>query len=338
MAKLSIQNDSRVVFKEGQQNLFIKKVLEKKSMTQSTLAKTLQITPRTLSDWIREKYHIPYSASKQLSKLGSITIPEIIEIRDKFWYAKKGAQKGGIAAYQKSAFGKNEKKRLEKWKLWWEKEGRKKSTIIKQKDFVTPKKSEKLAEFFGILLGDGGLTKYQLKISLDKNKDREYALFIEKVINELFSVPTQKKTFPNNNALDIVVSRKGVIDFVIKHGLKTGNKVKNNIKVPSWIIQNKKYSKACLRGLIDTDGCMVLEKHMIKNKVYTYPRLNFVSKCPDLISFVFTTLKMNKFSPINRRGGVSVQLEKKQEICDYFRYIGTSNPKHLNRWLPYALE
>ena len=37
-------------------------------------------------------------------------------------------------------------------------------------------------------------------------------------------------------------------------GIKPGNKKQNNVGIPNWIFDSKKYLRACIRGLIDTDG------------------------------------------------------------------------------------
>lgn len=40
-----------------------------------------------------------------------------------------------------------------------------------------------------------------------------------------------------------------------QHGLGQGNKVRRNIQVPEWIKTNKTFSRYCIKGMIDTDGC-----------------------------------------------------------------------------------
>ena len=45
-----------------------------------------------------------------------------------------------------------------------------------------------------------------------------------------------------------------LINFLEDKGFKPGNKIKNKLRIPSWIKNNRKFLKACLRGLYDTDG------------------------------------------------------------------------------------
>lgn len=58
--------------------------------------------------------------------------------------------------------------------------------VIVRNSFNYPSESSKLAEFIGIMLGDGGVSKDQIKISLDMNADKEYVIIVMKLIQELF--------------------------------------------------------------------------------------------------------------------------------------------------------
>ncbi len=50
---------------------------------------------------------------------------------------------------------------------------------------------------------------------------------------------------------------------------KNGPKSKQNISVPKWIKQNKNYSSHCLRGLLETDGSIYIDRG--------YKMVNFVT-------------------------------------------------------------
>jgi len=49
-------------------------------------------------------------------------------------------------------------------------------------------------------------------------------------------------------------------------GLVLGNKVKQQIDIPEWIKSNNNFSLACVRGIIDTDGCFYTNSHYINSK------------------------------------------------------------------------
>ena len=53
-----------------------------------------------------------------------------------------------------------------------------------------------------------------------------------------------------------------------------GSKIAQNAHVPDWILANLKFSKACLRGLIQTDGCVYTDRG--------YPMVNFTNNIEQL--------------------------------------------------------
>ncbi|MCX6720049.1 MAG: hypothetical protein NTV36_02990 [Candidatus Staskawiczbacteria bacterium] len=196
-----------------------------------------------------------------------------------------------------------------------------------------PKFSKDLAEFTGIMLGDGGISANQVKITTNMIDDAQYAIFIKNLIKKLFdlkpSVCPRKKDV---SALDIIISRIKLVEFCNqKLGLHIGNKLKQGLDIPAWIRKNSEFEKACVRGLIDTDGCVFDECHDIKGKKYNYKRLNFTSASPELIKSVFEILEKNGLSP-KIKNSRQVNIENKENIKKYFKIVGTSNPKHLNRY------
>ncbi len=59
-----------------------------------------------------------------------------------------------------------------------------------RKKILLPKHSIHLAEFFGIMLGDGGINNpWQATITLNATKDREYSRYIKELIKFLFGLP-----------------------------------------------------------------------------------------------------------------------------------------------------
>ncbi|MDD5068087.1 MAG: LAGLIDADG family homing endonuclease [Candidatus Pacebacteria bacterium] len=276
------------------------------------------------------------SSLETLCTLCKLARPKNIEIKERYWYAKIGAPIGGKVVHEK--YGPligNQEYRKSQWKKWWDTKGKfRMNSVLLEKRVHLPKQSPLLAEFMGIMLGDGGITKYQFRISLNGKTDKKYSLYVRNLIKKLFRIRAKKQLRKQSDGIDIVVSRKGINKYLILLGLKSGDKLKQNLDIPEWIMKNKKYQKMCLRGLIDTDGCLFYETHLIKGKKYSYPRLNFVTASPSLATSVFNILIDLNFKARLRKNGrnSAVQLENKAEIWQYFKTIGTSNPKHLNRW------
>ena len=329
-------NSKRVKFHKGKQRAFINKCLVELKLTNSRLAKILNVNPRTLTDWKREKFTMSFGAIKFLSKKLGEPIPTKIKIKKPFWYVSSGSSAGGIAVYKKYGYiGGDPEYRKKRWFLWWEREGKfKPHPIINvTKPIKRPRKSEKLAEFVGIVMGDGGITKNQLTITLHRRDDEKYGKYVVKLIKKLFGVSPSKYHYPKDSVNDFVVSRTELIKFCTeKLGLKIGNKIKQQIDIPTWIKKNKKFRIACLRGLVDTDGCLVIHKYKVKEKQYCYKKLDFCSASLPLVSSVMQILKNYGFRPRLSRNHRNIWLDNQKEVARYLAMVGSNNPKHLRRY------
>lgn len=129
-----------------------------------------------------------------------------------------------------------------------------------------------MAEFIGILLEDGGLTPSQIQISLNSMEDRKYGSFISSLGTNSFRV---KPSILERKACNTVVVYYGglnLVECLISLGLKTGNKVKQQIDVPDWIKSASDFRAVCLRGLMDTDDGVFLHKYKGRSKIYRYKK------------------------------------------------------------------
>lgn len=324
--------DKRVIFPQTKQREFLRKVAEVSRLSWSLIAEEIGVHHRTLFDWRREKYSVSLGSLKKMCDIANFAFPEGVEIKEPFWSVGKAAKIGGNVTYKKYGIIGDPEIRKKKWQEWWEEKGKNNLNgcfVAKTVNF--PRESEKLAEFVGIMMGDGGITERQVTITLNSVTDRNYIAYVVKLMEELFKV--EPKIGKRNNELAIVlkISRTRLVTFCKSIGLLVGNKIKQNLDIPNWVKENPEYTIPCVRGLIDTDGCVFLECHRTKGKKYCYPRLSLVSASPNLRLSVYKALESLGFSP-KIRNNRSVQIEKKEEIKKYFAKIGTSNLKHRNRY------
>lgn len=56
------------------------------------------------------------------------------------------------------------------------------------REIFCPQKNEELAEFVGIMLGDGGITKRQVIVTLNPKTDKAYSIFVKKLMERLFKI------------------------------------------------------------------------------------------------------------------------------------------------------
>jgi DNA-binding transcriptional regulator WhiA len=139
------------------------------------------------------------------------------------------------------------------------------------------KSEESLAYLIGIALGDGNLSNpngraIRLRISCFSG--------YPKIGEEIFGVI--KTLLPKNKVsivrrpcrcFDISVYSNKLAEWMPWEAGR-GSKIEQQAHVPHWIRTNRKFSKACLRGLIQTDGCIYSDRG--------YPMVNFVNNIEEL--------------------------------------------------------
>jgi len=327
--------NKRIKFdRKGDQRDFILKSKESLGITSLKLAKKLKVHQRTLSDWTREKFTMPQSSVKKLSQLSNIPIPKnclVIDLKD---HLKKIGQKGGkkrVFLYGKVTL--NEEYRNKRWKEWWKGIGQYKekpegfNSLIKIK---IPSKTERLAEFTGIMLGDGGIAPYHIHITLS-DEEKEYANYITNLIIKLFGVKPKIYEIKKAKAVDIVIQRKNLVDFCQEIGLVLGSKVKKQVDVPEWVKMDKNFLIACIRGLIDTDGCFYINSYYVNNKKYSYFKIAFTNSSFPLIQTVFTALTELNINARISKNKKDVRIEGNMYVNKYIDEIGSNNKKHLDK-------
>lgn len=195
--------------------------------------------------------------------------------------------------------------------------------------FVTlPKPSPGLAEFFGIMIGDGGINNaWQANITLNATKDRAYSRYVHDLIGKLFSVtPTMFKR-KSSDALRILLNSVTVVDFLVTQGLQRGDKLRQGLKIPNWILARKAYKAACVRGLIDTDGCIFVHTHTVAGKKYQNVGLTFSSRSLELIFQVAAIFEEFGIVPHISGRGQDIYLYRADAVEKYLTLFGSSNER-----------
>ena len=338
MVELSIKNkDARVFFfKKGEQKIFLEKAQSKLEIGLEEFSNIAGVCVRSMNDWKREKNSMSLQGLKMLCLRAEISFPKDVEIKDKFWYTNKAGKVGGLATFKKyGGIVGEEKYRKKKWLEWWDKKGKfNPNQYFLQKDIVLPKKSNRLAEFIGIVLGDGGISKRQVCVTLNKVDDLDFSFYVKDLISNLFNVQASIYVNPKVCVLNIVVSRTKLVKFLLAMGLNIGSKVRQQTGIPEWINGSEFFIKSCLRGLLDTDGCFYVDKHKYKGKVYLNCGINFTNRSFPILYFFKDSLIKFGFHP-TQKTKFSIFLRREEEVVRYFKEIGSSNPKHLNKFKKY---
>lgn len=325
----------RVFFPAGKQAEFLLQSKNHLGCTWGDLAEICQTGVRNLNSWRNEHNSMTLSALKRICQKRKVMLPAEVILKDAYWYTTKGASVGGKAVVEKyGKVGGDETYRKKKWQEWWEREGKlNPSKITQSLPFKKPAFSEELAEFVGIILGDGGISDHQIMVTLNSVTDREYLGFVQKLIEKLFEIPVTFYSHKQSLARRAVVSRTALVEYLAGVvGLKKGNKVRQQVDIPRWVKENKRYSAACVRGLIDTDGCVIIHQYLSKGKKYCYKKISFTNRSYPLIQSVSGILSDRGIGHRIAKDKWDVRIEAKKDVEEYFRVVGTSNPKHWNRY------
>ena len=332
MAK-SLKYNERVLFAKGVQKRFIESVQDKLDLRLDDIAKKIGVHRRTLFDWRREKFLISLSGLTKLAKISGCSIPKGAETKDPFWYTNLGAKKGWATVFKK--YGRvpvDEERRKKKWYEWWKSKGKfEDRKMFHPLPFYKAKRSDDLAEFMGIMMGDGGMSQSQICITLHYLDDLEFSKYVVRLIKKLFKVSPSVYHLPKNSVNVIVVSRSGLVRYLNSLGLVIGNKIKQKIDIPRWIKNDDVYLRACIRGLVDTDGCLVRHKYKVNDKYYFYKKLCFTTASDSLRETVFESFKKWGFNPRISQNR-DVRLENNKDMKNYFKLINSHNPKHLKKY------
>lgn len=322
---------ARIRFLQIKPSEFFQAVQGKTGLTFRKLAKICEVHQRTILDWKNEKSLMPFSAFKKLCRVGRVKHFSV-QILPDYWQVKNAARKGAFARYKiygnfGTSAGRSKGGRVTYQKFISNPKLAKKLGFRIAKQINHPKKSPMLAELVGILIGDGGITDYQVRVILNKETDKEYSRYVTKTFRYLFHLESTIREEKDEKVCEVVISSRNLVKYLRKLGLKKGNKIRQQIDIPDWIKRNEKLTIACLRGLVDTDGSFYVDIHKLKNRYYFNPGLVFTTCSLPLFLSVKKILRELNYHPTGNKRNIF--LRREGEIIRYFKEIGSNNPKHI---------
>lgn len=193
-----------------------------------------------------------------------------------------------------------------------------------------PKLDENLGEFIGIVLGDGNIWNTTIEITLEYPWEIHYAIHVKNLVYTLFGKNATIR-MKRGNSLGVMIYSKSIIEFLKNFGIKEGSKMKNRIKIPDEILNNKKALVGCIRGLVDTDGGI-----FFKQKRYKRALIEFKSFSEPLRKSFKIGLKKIGLTPSDSGSGkIAVRIQTQEEIKEYIEIVGSSNKKNIIRFDTY---
>ncbi len=193
--------------------------------------------------------------------------------------------------------------------------------LQRRRDLAIPSiRSEKLAEFFGIMLGDGHVSPTQIQVTLG-TKEAEYAEYVRVLVESIFK--TSAKTMLRGNGYRTVyVGSTEIVRWLHAEGL-VSNKVKSQVAAPPWIFKNELYMKGFLRGFFDTDGSIYALRFG--------SQISLTNRSIPLLDSLQSMLRKLGYTP-SSISAYRVYLTKRQEIARFFTEIKPANLKHVRRY------
>ncbi|HLF54266.1 MAG TPA: LAGLIDADG family homing endonuclease [Candidatus Nanoarchaeia archaeon] len=198
------------------------------------------------------------------------------------------------------------------------------------------KKDVACAELLGILCGDGCLSKSSIQVkyfiycSGNKLKDLDYfKRYVPRLFYEVFEKRVVAKERTDENTVYIKFSDKLLFARLHKLGLPIGYKY-DELKIPPFVTKSKGLQLAFIRGVFDTDGCVVLSK---QHRTYAYyPRIEICSKSFHFLDSILAVLRRNGFfGSLSKQGKGYYRMELPgfKNLKRWLFLIGTSNKRNL---------
>lgn len=327
--------DRVFVSKTGAQNYF-HSLGQEGRVSHSVLADELGVAARTLWDWRNGVYSFPWKVAKGIEKKYGVALPKGAVVRAENDIKSRAGRRGAIVRNRK--YGNP-------GTLEGRRKGGRRSLITHRnrgvgfrlrKSFPTLTESAKLAEFLGIMLGDGGVTKTQIRISLNSRDDKSYSQYVCQLMHELFS-ESPSVFSRRRNTLEIVLSGEELVEKLNKKGLVIGNKIEQGADIPNWVFKKRAWQVGVLRGLFDTDGSIYLDKHTIKGQRYSSACVALTSYSRNLLDDICESLFLLGFSPTTSTKN-SVLVRKQNDVVKFFGEIDPANEKHQKRFRKFMEE
>ncbi len=198
---------------------------------------------------------------------------------------------------------------------------RKKNYQNRRNDVIIPKSySPELAEFFGIMFGDGSLSHFQTMVTLGI-KEMSYAKYVADLMEKIFGV-IATISIRKGGYKDVYIGSVELTSWLQREGL-VFNKVKSQVDVPVWIFSRKIYMERFLRGFFDTDGSVY--------KIRFGIQIAFINFSVPLLCSLHKMLKKLSYRP-SEASSHKIYITKRPEVVRFFREINPANEKHRQRF------
>lgn len=202
---------------------------------------------------------------------------------------------------------------------------RKRGYLHMRSDIKIPiRYTKELAEFFGIMLGDGSLSHFQVMVTLGA-KEGAYTEYVCSLMEKVFKAKP-KIVIRKKGYKDVYLGSVKLSSWLLKEGL-VYNKVRSQVGVPAWVFQDNDFMKAFIRGFFDTDGSVYRLKYGVQ--------ISLTNKSLPLLFSLQEMLHRLQYKPSQVSSG-KVYITNRLEIVRFFKEVRPKNNKHVVRFGEFA--
>ena len=194
----------------------------------------------------------------------------------------------------------------------------------RRSDVRLPKQSVLLAEFLGIMLGDGHISHFQTIVTLG-TKELAYVKYVQALMQELFKVKATI-SIKKSGYRDVYIGSTLITKWLKEQGL-VENKVAAQVGVPKWIMSNKKYMEAFARGFFDTDGSVYNLRFGIQ--------ISLTNRSAPLLLALQDMLRKLGYRA-SEASAYKVYITKREDVQRFFKEVAPANLKHRRRFDKFA--
>lgn len=198
---------------------------------------------------------------------------------------------------------------------------RKKTSVRNRRTVALPVgRSDDLAEFYGVMLGDGHISRFQALVTLG-TKEYAYVQYVAALMQNLFGVEARIAT-RRNNYRDVYIGSVSITEMLKADGLMS-NKVAAQVDVPAWIFETPTRMRSFLRGFFDTDGSIY--------RLRFGRQISFTNHSAPILHSLRRMLCELEYKP-SKVSGPRLYLTRRDDIDRFFREIRPANAKHVARY------
>ena|SRR3989344_2881107 len=196
--------------------------------------------------------------------------------------------------------------------------------LNRRSDVVLPEHSAPLAEFLGIMLGDGHVSHFQTVVTLG-SKELAYVRYVQRLMQHLFQVPARICPRPKGYR-DVYIGSTLITAWLGGQGL-VHNKVKAQVGVPLWIMDDPEYMRAFVRGFFDTDGSVYRLRFGIQ--------LSFTNYSAPILTALQNMLRRLGYR-VSEASLYRIYITRREDVWRFFKEIAPANSKHRRRFDKFA--